>query len=463
MNIRKIFIPVIAGFLTSPAAFAAILDDDGAGPSTTWYYSDEFLSTAVPADEVTSGAISVMIEAEYAVGDVVTLAVSGSAIESGFPTSVIVLCADNTNSGITFGLLSSDADGAVYRVTELDAGTCVNATTTVDVVVPFTAGLQMNAEAVDLANTITVGFSAETGTGLGLDTAGGLARSGDLIVTGSEYAVSVPTPFDGVIDVENNRETFEGFNPVDWTVWQVLPQQVPTGGVDAATFSGFGPSSQEVSVAGDWSFIQDTDAGTADIQANPGVVATSCVGAATVTASSISATCNLGGQILQINNGPNVDGNGDAVAIADGSFVSTHVLTFDGIGGVTSSITVSNISLGEWVLNGFSADIAYMPFGTNIGQIIYLANRGSQTGAITVEWIDQNGASGSFDIGSIAAGSTKKLGQLIQNGLPAAQRASGRLALTIIANVPSCDAQLNAQYNVSGDRAFSVSKSNCTP
>jgi hypothetical protein len=163
---------------------------------------------------------------------------------------------------------------------------------------------------------------------------------------------------------------------------------------------------------------------------------------------------------LFVNNTNNLDGL-DAVAIDDGSFVSTHEFTFEGIGGVENTISVTNISLGAWTLNGFSADIAYMPFGTGITQVIYLANRGSQTGVITVEWIDQNGASGSFDIGSIPAGSTMKLGQLIQNGLPAAQRASGRLALTIIANVPSCDAQLNSQYNVSGDRAFSVSKSNC--
>jgi len=247
-------------------------------------------------------------------------------------------------------------------------------------------------------------------------------------------------------------------------VWDVNPNQVPTGGVDFVTFAVFGPDSQDVSVAGDWSFIQDTDDVLANIQENPGVVTTSCLSVAhVVTATSISGTCNLGAQFLQINNAPNVDDNDDAVAIADGSFVSTHVLTFDGIGGVTGSITINVISMGAWVLNGFSADVAYMPFQDGISQVIYLANRGPQSGSITVEWIDQNGASGSFSIGDIAAGSTRAIGPAIQTGLPAAQRNGGRLALTIIANIPSCDAQLNAQYNVSGDRAFSVAKDNCAP
>ena len=76
MNIRKIFIPVAAGFLTSPAAFAAIVDDDGAGPSETFFYSNEYLSTATD-ETIVAGGLSVIIEAEYAVGDIVTWTVSG--------------------------------------------------------------------------------------------------------------------------------------------------------------------------------------------------------------------------------------------------------------------------------------------------------------------------------------------------------------------------------------------------
>ena len=123
--------------------------------------------------------------------------------------------------------------------------------------------------------------------------------------------------------------------------------------------------------------------------------------------------------------------------------------------------TVPGIGLGAWDLNGYQALIPYMPYGNNISQIIYLANRGSQTGLVTVDWIDANGNSGTLtDITSIAANSTKALGNIIKNALPAAQRASGRLALVITANIPSEDGQLNAQYNVSGNRAYVLHEDN---
>jgi len=460
MNIRKIFIPVAAGFLISPAAFAAIVDDEGTGPSETFFYSDEYLSTATD-ENIVAGGLSVIIEAEYAVGDIVTWAVTGGAIDSGFPTSVTSACGDVgkpvDEAGITLGVLSSDADGAVYRVTEVDNG-C--GATTVGAQLDF-GSLSLVATAVDSANTITAMFSAETGTGLALDTSGGADRSSDLVTTGSQYDLDVTDPFDGIIDVEDDRETFEFGTTWDQVDWDVDGFFIPTilGGADDANFASIGLESQAVTVTGPYAFIVDTDEVTDGVQPAPGVVNTSCTTTGE-TGTTISLTCNLGGQWMWIDNFPNLDGTA-AVAIDDGSHSSAHEFTFDGIGGVENSITITSISFGAWALNGFSADIAYMPFGTGISQVIYLANRGPQAGAITVEWIDQNGASGSFGIGSIAAGSTKKIGQLIQDGLPAAQKSSGRLALTIIANVPSCDAQINSQYNVSGDRAFAVATTNC--
>jgi len=124
-------------------------------------------------------------------------------------------------------------------------------------------------------------------------------------------------------------------------------------------------------------------------------------------------------------------------------------------------LLVFGLAAGAWVLNGYQALIPYMPFGTGISQVIYLANRGSQSGEVTVEWIDADGSSGELGvIGTLGATSTMKIGQLIQNALPTAQRASGRLALTVTANVPAADVQMNSQYNVSGNRAFTLHEDN---
>jgi hypothetical protein len=220
---------------------------------------------------------------------------------------------------------------------------------------------------------------------------------------------------------------------------------------------------QDVTITSDFSWVFDDDDTTAGLQPAGGVFTlANCDGPTAYSATAITTTCDFDVNVaVDINVAPNATAAGGGVVLPATAFASTHVLNYAGSGDTASSITVSNVSLGAWKLNGFQSQVAYMPYQTGIGQIIYIANRSSQDGAITVDWIDQNGNGDSFDAGIVAAGSTRALADAIRAGLPAEQRQGGRLALTITANVPACDAQLNAQYNVSGDRAFSVATDNC--
>jgi hypothetical protein len=203
MSTRKILIPVVAGLMLSPALMAADLD----GPSVERTFSDEYLGTAAAADTVAGDVLAVTLGAEYAVGDIITLAFSGSALDDTTVNNSVIVAAGALN-GITIGLLSADADSAVYRVTEIDATGVTN--TTVGVVVPFAAAddLDFDAQDVDTAGGVTVSFSAATDTGLALDTSGGDLRSIDYLIVEDEYEATVTTAFDQVVDVETEREEF---------------------------------------------------------------------------------------------------------------------------------------------------------------------------------------------------------------------------------------------------------------
>ena len=116
---------------------------------------------------------------------------------------------------------------------------------------------------------------------------------------------------------------------------------------------------------------------------------------------------------------------------------------------------------GKWTLNGFQAFLPYMPYGPSISQVIYLVNRGSQSGALIVDWVDQNGNSESLGtVATLGPKTTLSIGPIINAALPMAQRTSGRLGLTITANVPAADVQINAQYNASGNRGFVLHEDN---
>jgi len=446
MSIRKVLIPVVAGLMISPALMAA----DLAGNSTARTVSNEFLGTAAAADIVAGDVLAVALGAEYAIGDIITLAFSGGALDGAtVPTSVTV--AAGALNGITLGLLSATADEAIYRVTDVDATGVTN--TTVGVLADFAAAddLEFGAREIDAAGGVTVSFSAATDTGIPLDTGGGDLRSLEFIAAEDEYDVTVTIAFDQTVDVEQDREAFVAGDDDEGetTLVDLVFAAGQTAFVD-----------QDIVWTGDFGWIIDDDDATAGIQPIAGVVTIAGCASIVVTATTISATCPAGAVSLILDPSVNLDALGDLVILPATAYSVTVTVNFTGFGGATGTVSFT-LAGGEWVLNGFQALIPYMPYGTTISQVIYLANRGTQSGDVTVDWIDQNGNTGSLGVVAVlGATRTLSLGNIIRDALPATQRGSGRLALTVTANVPAADVQINSQYNVSGNRAFTLHEDN---
>jgi hypothetical protein len=222
----------------------------------------------------------------------------------------------------------------------------------------------------------------------------------------------------------------------------------------------------EVTWTGDFSWINDGDEVTTGIQPiGNTVIATDCdPSSVVVTATEITAECSDYTAGLQLD--PSENGNPDLAILPAGAFEVAIVVNYSDFGmwdGTerTGSTTFGAMSAGLWALNGYQAEVPYMPYGTGISQVIYLANRGAQSGDITVDYIDRAGNSETLGVvATINPSSTLSIGNAIAAALPANLRAGGRLALTITANIPAKDGQLNSQYNVSGNRAFTLHDDN---
>ena len=463
MSLRKILIPAVAGLMISPALMAANIETSTMPTSE----SDEWLQTADSTDTVAGGELTVILGAEYAVGDIVTISFSGGALETGLLSSIPVPQTGNI-SGITLGLLSSDADTATYRVTDIALG---DEATTVGAIIPIggDGALIFDAPSVDAAGTIVVSYSAATGTGLALDTGGGpdggecttsACNSVDYITTGPQYGSKVTMAFKGVIDVDNNRETFEEAAVMDI----MIATQTDIGRTFTKSATLEAEKGYDVVVSGDFSFLVDSDLMTPELEPITGVVAladSDCVGMV-VTVTDITFNCTTtGAATITIDLTLNVSGTPPVPAILPaGAFSITVDVNFTGIGGTGTKQLLSG-SAGAWILNGFQSFLPYVPYGPGISQVIYLVNRGLKSGDITVDWVDANGATGTLGVvATLAATTVFSVGPTIQAALPTAQSGNGRLALTITANVPAKDVQINSQYNVSGNRAFIASEDN---
>jgi hypothetical protein len=60
----------------------------------------------------------------------------------------------------------------------------------------------------------------------------------------------------------------------------------------------------------------------------------------------------------------------------------------------------SDLASGAWALNGASVVIPYIPYNDNASQIVYLTNKGTQTGDITITAFESNGTK--YDLGVVA-------------------------------------------------------------
>lgn len=462
---KRNMLAIAAGVLISPALMAAELN------LGKHLVGSSYLGLAAASDTVTTGSISVELGTEYSEQDKITLSFSGGAlIGTSFPSSVSITCTAESGAGANDGIptmnwtrLNEDENQVTYRLSTLvlnDTG-CAGSGNTTGVVVPFAGNfvVDFNAQAVGAAGGVNVTFSAETSVGDPLDT-GGDNRSDSTIDVVSEFEYTV-AGFDATIDVNTQRTTLL---PPPSDTAQVLWDGLDFSGGPYVAVTSISFLDADITWSGNFGWIVDNDENTAGIQPQPGVVNVGFCNDFTVTATEIAGTgCFPFQAFLTLNPSLNTDANNDLVTLAATSYSVEIDQDYEGFygGAVRAGNNVLSFSAGAWDLNGFQAEVAYMPFQEGIGQIIYFSNRSRQDGEITVDWIDQDQSSGSFTVGDSLAGSTIRLGDLIRNGLPEANQNGGRLALTITVNVPACEGQLNAQYNVSGDRAFSVVRDNC--
>jgi hypothetical protein len=281
----------------------------------------------------------------------------------------------------------------------------------------------------------------------------------------SQFAAAVTakpaTPFDNVIDVEADRLRFTATstpNTTSDTLAVTLSNEV-------ALQQAVALSSAKLVIKGDFSFASGKDGKCATGDLNETAATSTVAGATAVYAAdcqSLTVTypvAAIGTVAAPTNDVITVTLPAVAAAkkLSPQKFNAT--MTF---GYPTNASAVIGFSAGEWTLNGALVYVPYMPYGDNISQIIYVANRGSQNGDITIDAFDQQGAKYSFSGGTVPAGTVMQLSGTIFNALKAAGFSmNGKVAMEITVNAPDQDIDVYSAYNVGGsDRGTVVNSQN---
>lgn len=389
--------------------------------------------------EVLAGDVTVVLGAEYSIGDILTFTFVGGDVDTD--TALSTYTTSTGAAAVTIGLLNSSSSSLTYRVTEIDT---VLAVTTIDEEIVL-AGLEFDRDSVVASGKVVVTYAAETSTAVSIDS--GTKSSATIIEATNQFTLDTVVKLNAVIDVEAQRLTFTGAAETDTGSVTTLSDGALTYPATAITFDHV--------LTGDFTFL-DTDLDTAGIQ-----LATSVTPVPdTVTATTMTFEDIATGASPIVIDTDEVD---DTVIPTQGFTLSvtakyTDHGTAEAAGTATddaTSVVNGALALGEWTLNGSVVNVPYLPFGPATQPIIRHTNIGSQTGDISLRYMVEGVDTAFVDAGVIVTQATpgvRNLLSIVSDALKAdgydASVAGFKVALEVTSNVPANDVTVFAAAKV---------------
>lgn len=376
----------------------------------------------------------------YLANDLITLTFTGGELDfaTALPTTIPVAAVSNSNTA-TLTLEDGDSTFVTYKVTSPTAG---SANTFVGSKIAITKGL-FKFDAKTIQDSLSVKVTAKRNN-TAWDAEGN--DNSVLFTKAAQFKGEVKTPFKSVIDVNADRLTFESK-----AVTSVLTLSFVND--SANVVSDATASAINYTVNGDFSFL-DSDPSKDGIQLHsatkvvPSSVKTDSLKVEADKISWVDETVSSADPTLTIDVSDK-DGKAAAAALSTQTFTAEADVVY-GPSTDTDKVTADLFSgaAGSWTLNGATVDIPYVPVGEGLSQFIWVSNKGSKSGDITVSVIGQDGAKyGPYALGTAKPGLTPIAADIVaklkEDGLT-----SGRVQMNVTVNAPDAAIEVYAAYKV---------------
>jgi hypothetical protein len=421
----------------------------------------ELTSTATTADNT-----GVVVGDQFTIGSTDTTTYRATAVNASGVLTITPTLASTATDGealafvdvkdMNFGLVSSTATSATYRVASLG-----NGTTTIGSLIP-TPQMAVKEDGLQAA-AATVAFSASTGAGTAMDALATTTTIGSAV---DQYPIVLTSIFDATVDVEADKKAYvnntasgsstdndiakitiapgtgtEGIT-ADVNASGVLSTPAASSGIAAVTA---GTDSVVHTITGDFSNL-DNDTATAGIQTTDAAqyasTGTGCTVAFPTTGASVTLTDTLSDFCAVELIAPNT------AVIPTQTFTMDSVFTFTPNTGSAATATTAGQALGSWALNGASITVYSMPFGAAVDQFLWVSNAGASAATVSGT-VTQGGETwGPYTLETIAGKSTAKVSDDLATQLTAAGKTINfsRANITLTAPVKAADITVNASY-----------------
>lgn len=402
----------------------------------------------------------VTLGAEYTLGDIITLTYSTPIAGAYTPPSTIT-CDEHirvhggvaSNAVLTFGLLSASTTQLNYRVNTQIAG--VN-NGVVSCVLPK---VMLDETAAATITSATVAFDAQTASGVALDTDPAPVTIVEVI---DQFAAgAVGTPFNGVVDVTQDRLLFVGGGVTDQMTYTIGQNAGDSGGewtvpaVGAAsvdTDSAAGDSDMATVVSLTNTVVGSTGFAFADTTDAAGIL----ISAATVDAQGVAdEALSIDGTTLTYGGTMDVAQTLDLDLGAEGGSlpVQTYTIASTIVYDTDQTRVFPAISAGAFGLNATSVTVYSVPFSAGVIRMLWASN-GSAIDGTADATINHGGVTmGPYDLGTVAAGSNASLSSALTDAVTAAgdtMPTTGRGDITF--TITSSDTKVLGSYFKDADR-----------
>ena len=287
----------------------------------------------------------------------------------------------------------------------------------------------------------TIGYKVEV-----LSSVGGSvidSVTGTIATYASQFsAKAVKT--DGIIDVGNERYTFDITGAATSTVAETFGITIKSKPVDINSVSSAKPAKSVLT--GSFGFLAGTDGKVAATDLSS--TGTTVINAALTTVTDTAATALTIGSDSTATFTATVDGK--TQTLAPQTFTVSTEFDYTDAGNKSQTFTAT-AAAGGWTLNGSSSYVPFLPFSSGFARSVTVTNKGKVAGAITVDWISA-GVKATTTLTTMAVGQSVTEIASELNALAAANGITGDAALTIVVNSPDADISVNALYYSLADK-----------
>lgn len=410
------------------------------------------------------GTILATLGAVYSANDVLVLTLDSNA---SFSTATPTLTCGGSSTG--WDIFDKGAQFVKFRV----PATFGSTTTFASGVTCTLAGATLLDQTLDVANeTVKITASGVAANSLAFDSTG-TATTVSTVINSLAMSVAAANALSLKVDPAALNKKFKGGLTSDNLTFSFTSTAVDNPISLAAGLTTSATAAATIDISGDFNFLVNGSETSATVLGGTNsATATAAGGASGVNLTALYTGSSVTGlrlsvEAAQLSSGLSIrlmtDGSTNSNALTPQTFTGSYTIRGTS-NSVTGTAKTGTLTPGSWGQGGTTVFVPYMPVGSGITQVLYIANNSSTAGSTTITATGQAGHTCTTSAVTTLANANTNLSDALASAIATCQAAgtvatTDKLMLTIVSTTPVTYTEVYSSFTVSGSSRVTIPNS----